>query len=423
MQVLVLAVQNAVPYELLGVATSGSTLFRQIGGSIGVSIFGAIFANQLASNLAKLLPPGVHAPTHATPGRDQAPPGRAARALPRRVRAVAPTRLRGGRRHLGRRRSRSRGSCVRCRCARAPRQTASPRRTQCRARPSRCPSSSGSSRRSRSTRTAGASTAELADRADVELDPAELWLIARLGEGTQVAVDRPDASAAYTSLHERGLVDGLDLTPDGERVYARVVDARREALGELLDGWDTGQRRGRAGDARPAGARARRPDPRVTGSVRSRVLGSLHRDGGDARHGPDPRHAGSVRAAPDGRGRRLVRVPRRDAGTVRASATSRSSRGPGRGSPSVSARFAPAGRSSARPPKRRSPTGRSALIPWSRPMPGLFPPNPRRAPALTSSAWLRARTTQETSFATPLVPAQEAGGSGARNARRRSTTS
>src|SRR6185312_14875949 len=34
MQVLVLAAQNAVPYELLGVATSGSTLFRQVGGSI-----------------------------------------------------------------------------------------------------------------------------------------------------------------------------------------------------------------------------------------------------------------------------------------------------------------------------------------------------------------------------------------------------
>ncbi len=103
MQVLVLAAQNAVPYELLGVATSGSTLFRQIGGSIGVSIFGAIFANQLASNLANLLPPGVHPPTHATPGRDQASPGRAARALSRCLRAVAPTRVRGGCRHLGRR--------------------------------------------------------------------------------------------------------------------------------------------------------------------------------------------------------------------------------------------------------------------------------------------------------------------------------
>jgi hypothetical protein len=41
MQVLVLAAQNAVPYEMLGVATSGSTLFRQIGGAVGVAIFGA----------------------------------------------------------------------------------------------------------------------------------------------------------------------------------------------------------------------------------------------------------------------------------------------------------------------------------------------------------------------------------------------
>jgi hypothetical protein len=67
MQVLVLAAQNAVPYELLGVATSGSTLFRQIGGSIGVSIFGAIFANRLATELADRLPPGAHVPAVANP--------------------------------------------------------------------------------------------------------------------------------------------------------------------------------------------------------------------------------------------------------------------------------------------------------------------------------------------------------------------
>ena len=35
MQVLVLAVQNAVPYAQLGVATSSATLFRSIGGSLG----------------------------------------------------------------------------------------------------------------------------------------------------------------------------------------------------------------------------------------------------------------------------------------------------------------------------------------------------------------------------------------------------
>jgi EmrB/QacA subfamily drug resistance transporter len=67
MQVLVLAAQNAVPYRLLGVATSGTTLFRQVGGSIGVSAFGAVFTNQLTKELARRLPPGTHAPAHASP--------------------------------------------------------------------------------------------------------------------------------------------------------------------------------------------------------------------------------------------------------------------------------------------------------------------------------------------------------------------
>ena len=67
MQVLVLAVQNAVDYTLLGVATSGVTLFRSIGGSIGVSLFGAIFANQLATNLASRVPPGAAVPDATDP--------------------------------------------------------------------------------------------------------------------------------------------------------------------------------------------------------------------------------------------------------------------------------------------------------------------------------------------------------------------
>ncbi len=67
MQVLVLAAQNAVEYRLLGVATSGSSLARQIGGSIGVSVFGAIFNNRLAHELARRLPPGVHPPAHGSP--------------------------------------------------------------------------------------------------------------------------------------------------------------------------------------------------------------------------------------------------------------------------------------------------------------------------------------------------------------------
>jgi EmrB/QacA subfamily drug resistance transporter len=54
-QVLVIAVQNTVTYRDLGAATSGVTFFRTIGGSFGVSVFGAIFANQLASQLSDAL--------------------------------------------------------------------------------------------------------------------------------------------------------------------------------------------------------------------------------------------------------------------------------------------------------------------------------------------------------------------------------
>ncbi|QFG21901.1 MFS transporter [Actinomadura sp. WMMB 499] len=72
LQILVIAVQNAVPYEDLGAATSGVTFFRQIGGSFGVAVFGAVFSNALAGNVAAIardLPPGLD------PGAVQGDPG------------------------------------------------------------------------------------------------------------------------------------------------------------------------------------------------------------------------------------------------------------------------------------------------------------------------------------------------------------
>ena len=71
MQVLVIIVQNAVPHSELGVATSGATFFRSIGGSFGTAIFGAIFANVLVGNLAKHLH-GVHLP-HSFSSADATP--------------------------------------------------------------------------------------------------------------------------------------------------------------------------------------------------------------------------------------------------------------------------------------------------------------------------------------------------------------
>jgi hypothetical protein len=76
MQVLVLAAQNAVDPRMMGVATSGSTLFRQIGGSIGVAVFGTIFANRVHVELASRLPTGAHAPATINPqGIRDLPPG------------------------------------------------------------------------------------------------------------------------------------------------------------------------------------------------------------------------------------------------------------------------------------------------------------------------------------------------------------
>jgi EmrB/QacA subfamily drug resistance transporter len=57
MQVLVLAVQNAVEYRDLGTATSAATFFRTIGSSIGVAVFGAVFTAQLTKHLAIGVPP------------------------------------------------------------------------------------------------------------------------------------------------------------------------------------------------------------------------------------------------------------------------------------------------------------------------------------------------------------------------------
>jgi DNA-binding MarR family transcriptional regulator len=63
MQVLVIAVQNAVDYRHLGAATSGVTFFRSMGGSFGTAVFGAIFSNLLVlhlSLLASSLPRGYN---------------------------------------------------------------------------------------------------------------------------------------------------------------------------------------------------------------------------------------------------------------------------------------------------------------------------------------------------------------------------
>jgi EmrB/QacA subfamily drug resistance transporter len=56
MQILVTVVQNAVDRRHMGAATSSVTFFRQMGGSFGTAVFGAIITSQVAVYLADLLP-------------------------------------------------------------------------------------------------------------------------------------------------------------------------------------------------------------------------------------------------------------------------------------------------------------------------------------------------------------------------------
>jgi len=55
MQVLLAAIQNAVPFDQLGTATSAYTFFRSIGGAFGVALFGTFFNSQLRSELPHYL--------------------------------------------------------------------------------------------------------------------------------------------------------------------------------------------------------------------------------------------------------------------------------------------------------------------------------------------------------------------------------
>jgi EmrB/QacA subfamily drug resistance transporter len=59
LQIVVLATQNETPTEYLGVATSMVTFFRTVGGSLGVAVFGALFANRLTDLLGSAAAAGL----------------------------------------------------------------------------------------------------------------------------------------------------------------------------------------------------------------------------------------------------------------------------------------------------------------------------------------------------------------------------
>ena len=261
LQVLVVSVQNAVSYEELGTATSSVTFFRMIGGSFGTAVFGAIFANVLVGNLARHLhglpvPPDIgsqidnpalinHAPAAIRLGISQAiahsidtvflvavPFGAVAFALSWILPEIELRKsVRTGEPGEGFTLPASRTSLEEIQLTLERIASHENRADLYRA---------------------------LAERAGLDLPPASCWLLYRIA-------DRPDCSLGEvagrlkvaTSLIEpgvEGLVtaglvarDGsaptahdreLVLTAAGRDAIARLRDARRAGLTDLLEGWD-----------------------------------------------------------------------------------------------------------------------------------------------------------------------------------------
>ncbi|MED7822183.1 MFS transporter [Streptomyces chiangmaiensis] len=256
MQVLVLIVQNAVPYRDLGVATSGATFFRSIGASFGVAIFGTIFASRLGSGLGEALA-GRPLPAGVTPDGLMADP-RGIATLPAAVRPpvlhafavsitdvfvyAAPVALLGFVLAWFLREDKLRGSVT------APDGTetlaSNPVERSSYDEVCRALSLLGSREGRRSVYD------KITRRAGYDLLPGASWLLLRikkygwaepgvLAERSTVPLNVILASARQ--LEERRLArrEGLDLmlTEGGREVAERLALAREESLAELLGDW------------------------------------------------------------------------------------------------------------------------------------------------------------------------------------------
>jgi EmrB/QacA subfamily drug resistance transporter len=245
MQVLVLAVQNAVDYSQLGVATSGATLFRSMGGSLGTAVLGAIFTNRLTSELA-----GTPA---AQVGSGSIDPSAVDR-LPAAIRDAYTSAF-------------TDALSTVFLVAAAIVLVAFLISWLIEERPLRQTVDTAGVGEAFASPTSGDSLKELTrelarlvgrertrafiertvDAADVDLPPGEAWLLVQGAEGLAlhdpelIADGRPfDAAVAralLAGLAERGLVDRHVLTQDGHVTATRLIGARHECLHSLIADW------------------------------------------------------------------------------------------------------------------------------------------------------------------------------------------
>jgi EmrB/QacA subfamily drug resistance transporter len=259
MQVLVLAVQNAVDYKNLGTATSGVTLARGIGGSLGTAIFGTVFTTQLRSQLRGALT-GPLAQQVSSGGRLTGAQVLRLPTAPRLayqhgyVHALQPVFVMAAavaaagfvlslflpQRKLRAAAATSTGIEDGLAAPRSPDSLAEVERALTKV--------TTPEERERFRRA-------IAERSGVEVSPAAIWALIRIDEhgaararamALESGVDPNRIAAVLDELRGRGLVAGEDggvqVTPAGGEETRRVVGARRELLAEALADEDADRR-------------------------------------------------------------------------------------------------------------------------------------------------------------------------------------
>ncbi|OXS31218.1 MDR family MFS transporter [Streptomyces sp. XY006] len=256
MQVLVLIVQNAVPYADLGVATSGATFFRSIGASFGVAVFGTVFAGRLGEQLTDAfrgatLPPGASVDTLEADPRGIAalPPDLRPPALHAYATAItdvflyaAPVALLGFVLAWFLKEDRLRGSVT----VPDATQTLASNPVERSSHDEVCRALSVLGTREGRREIYRTITA----RAGYDLLPAASWLLLRIRRYGSVEpgvlaergpVDLPVIMDAARQVEERRLAlrQGLDLvlTDEGREVAERLAQAREDSLAALLGDW------------------------------------------------------------------------------------------------------------------------------------------------------------------------------------------
>ena len=251
MQVLILAVQNSIEYKYLGVATSGTMLFRSVGGALGVALFGAIFASGLR---ARLGPEGIDFLISAVPAAVQGlPPVMHQEYIDAVMAALRPVFMVAA--CIG-----ALGSVLTLFLHEIELGDTAPAEglAESFAMP-RDATSLDELERIVTVLIARENRwrvyADLAQRTGVDLPPPELWMLARLGErepmtlaslSAELNVLEPALAQPLNALRARGLAEErpsneLVLTGAGTAMRERVLAERRRGLSDLLARWQPEQ--------------------------------------------------------------------------------------------------------------------------------------------------------------------------------------